>query len=216
MIRFALFGIPVAVDWWFWLIAVLLGGGLTARGPEDWSVVAVWVAVVFISIIVHELGHAVVGRRFGANPAIALHSFGGSTFLPGVEFSRKQSILVSAAGPAAGFLLGLAALGAAQVIGREPPLLRLAILNAIYVNLVWTFANLLPIQPLDGGQILREILGPKRIRLTSMIGFVLAVLLCFWALSTQRIFLAFMLAMFAYYNLQREPIQGGVVKDGGN
>ena len=97
--RFRLFGIPVLVDWWFWISAVLMGGGTNANSPADWSKVAVVCVVMFISIIVHELGHALAGRNFGAHPAIKLHAFGGLTFLPGASFSRMQSIWVSAAGP---------------------------------------------------------------------------------------------------------------------
>ncbi|MBM3835303.1 MAG: hypothetical protein FJ403_18920 [Verrucomicrobia bacterium] len=212
MLRFSLFRIPVVVDWWFWLSCVLLGGGVTAQDRDDWINVGIWTAVVFVSIMVHELGHAFAGRRFDADPAIRLHGFGGTTYLPGGRFSRGQSILVSAAGPLAGLALGGLILGADQVLDGEPRFLRIAMLQGLYVNFVWTFINLLPIQPLDGGQILRELLGPRRIQITSWIGFVLAVLLCLWALSTQRIFSAFMLAMLAYYNFRQEPVEGGVVK----
>jgi Zn-dependent protease len=88
-----------------------------------------------------------------------------------------------------------------------------AVSYALYVNFVWSFLNLLPIHPLDGGQILGQILGPKRRKVTSVIGFVLASLLCVWALSRGLLFSAFMLAMFAYYNLKREMVTGGVVTD---
>lgn len=213
MLRFSLMGIPVGIDWWFWLVSVMLGDGLSARSPEDWARVAVWVAVVFVSIMVHELGHALAGRRYGASPAIALHGFGGTTFLPGGQFTRSQSIIVSAAGPAAGLLLGLLVLGMADVAQGMPRLARLAISYGIYVNLFWTFVNLLPIQPLDGGQILREVLGPRRVGITSAIGFVLAVLLGIWCFAKGLLFSALMLGLLAFYNFRQEPVQGGVVKE---
>src|SRR5262245_32925226 len=102
MLKFRLLGIPVLIDWWFWLSAVLLGGGFSARGPEDWVRVAVWTGVIFVSILVHEMGHALAGAHFGARPGIKLHGLGGLTYLPGANFSRGQSIAASAAGPAAG------------------------------------------------------------------------------------------------------------------
>jgi stage IV sporulation protein FB len=75
MLKFSILGIPVGVDWWFWLMCILLGGGFYAKAPEDWHRVAVWTAVVFVSIMVHELGHALAARRFGVKPLIKLHGF---------------------------------------------------------------------------------------------------------------------------------------------
>lgn len=211
MLRFPLGPIPVQVDWWFWLAAVLLGGGAQAHDPEDWARVAVWVAVVFVSILVHELGHALAGRKFGAGALIRLHGFGGVTLLPGARFNRAQNLLVSAAGPAAGLALGVLVLFASRTIAAPPPMIRLAISDALYVNFVWTFINLLPIQPLDGGQILGHALGPARGGFTAAVGFTVATLLCIWTLTHGMLFSAFMLAMLAYYNLRREPVEGGVI-----
>ena len=213
MMRFSLFRIPIIVDWWFWLSCILLGGGITAQGKDDWIDVSIWSLVVFVSIIVHELGHAFAGRRFGSDPAVRLHGFGGTTYLPGGHFSRSQSIIVSAAGPLAGLALGVIVLGVSLVLTDGPWFLKVALHSALYINFVWTFINLIPIQPLDGGQIVREVLGPSRIQITRWIGFALAVVLCIWALSTKRIFSAFMLAMLAYHNFRQDPIEGGVVKE---
>jgi stage IV sporulation protein FB len=166
---------------------------------------------VFVSIIVHELGHALAGQRYGATPFIRLHGFGGVTFLPGTHFNRVQNIVVSAAGPIAGLSLGFLVLIISMLAADPPRLASLAIRYGLFVNFVWTFLNLLPIQPLDGGQILGQILGPRRTGVTSWIGLVLAVALCALALSQRFIFAAFMLAMLAYYNYSRERVEGGVV-----
>ena len=211
MLKFALFRVPVSVDWWFWLTTVLLGGGASAHDPEDWMRVMVWCLVVFVSILVHELGHAFSGRHFGAAPFIRLHGFGGATFLPGARFTRPQNILVSAAGPAAGLLLGLVVLALAKTLSDLPPLARLVVRDALYVNFFWTLVNLLPIQPLDGGQILGQTLGPRRAQLTAWISFAVASVLCVWTLSRGQAFTAIMLAMLAYHNFRREPVEGGVI-----
>jgi Zn-dependent protease len=211
MLKFTVLGVPVGVDWWFWLTTILLGGGASAHGPEDWLPVGVWVMVVFVSILVHEFGHALAGRRYGATPVIVLQGFGGVTLLPGVRFTRLQNILVSAAGPAAGLSLGALVLLISRWLTDVPPLLGLAIRDALYVNFFWTAVNLLPIQPLDGGQILGQALGPKSAQAVGFIGFVVAGALCVWTLSRELYFSAFMLAMLAYYNLRRIPVRGGVI-----
>lgn len=213
MLKFSLFRIPVGVDWWFWLATALLGGGASAQDPDDWARVAVWMVVVFVSILVHEFGHAVAGKRFGAYPAIRLHGFGGVTFLPGARFTRGQNIFVSAAGPAAGLALGVLIWAVANSVDEVPPLAGLAMRYGLYVNFIWTFVNLLPIQPLDGGQILGQLLGPRHSRTTSSIGFVLAAVLCVWTLSNGLIFSALLLAMLAYYNFRQERVEGGVITE---
>jgi Zn-dependent protease len=211
MLRFPLFGVPVRVEWWFWLTTILLGGGASAHTPEDWTRVGVWAGVVFVSILVHELGHAFAGRHFGSPPSIRLLGFGGVTILPGVHFSRTQSIVVSAAGPAAGFALGLVVWVLSRTLSDLPPLAAIAIRDALYVNFFWTVINLLPIQPLDGGQILGQLLGPRRTRLVSSIGFTLAAALAVWCLTRGLVFSTMMLAMLAYYNFRQERVEGGVI-----
>jgi Zn-dependent protease len=208
MLKFSLFRVPVTIDWWFWLVTALLGGGASAHGPEDWGRVLVWMLVVFVSILVHEFGHAFAGRRFGATPFIRLHGFGGVTFLPGASFTRPQHILVSAAGPAAGLALGLLVLALGRFTEVLPPQM---VTYGLYVNFFWTFINLLPIQPLDGGQILGQVLGPRRERATAIIGFVLAAALGVWCATRGLIISALLLAMLAYYNIRRAPVEGGVI-----
>lgn len=213
MIKLSLFRIPIVVEGWFWLTCVFLGGGFRANDPEDWINVAIWTVVVFVSVTVHELGHALSGKYFGGDPAIKLHGFGGSTFLGGGGFSRNQNILVTAAGPAAGFSLGVAILCLDKIMTGGPELLNTAFRYGLYVNFLWSILNLLPILPLDGGQILRDVLGARRKRLTTGIGFFTAIILCVWALSANFYFSAVMLAMLAYHNYRQEPVEGGVIRD---
>src|SRR4030081_1007638 len=93
-------GVPVRVDWSFWLLAVLLGYG--AR--EGWLLVA-WVAIVLVSILVHELGHAFTLRVYQQQPRVVLYAFGGLTTGSAPPRSRAESIVVSIAGPLSALLL---------------------------------------------------------------------------------------------------------------
>ncbi|MBI3191149.1 MAG: site-2 protease family protein, partial [Pedosphaera parvula] len=113
----------------------------------------------------------------------------------------------------AGLVLGLLIFALSRALPPSTLFFRRVALMGLYINFFWTFVNLLPIQPLDGGQILRELLGPRRQTLTSMVGFVLATLLCVWALLERNIFTALLLGMLAYYNFNRQAVEGGVIKD---
>jgi Zn-dependent protease len=213
MWRFSLFGFPVTVEPWFWLTSFLLGGGLTMRGRDGLAFVAIWMVVVLVSILVHEFGHAFAGRRYGALPEIRLHGFGGVAIMHGGYFDRPQSILVSAAGPAASFALGVVVWLVSKVWLLEEgfPLLTLQFL--LYVNFFWTVINLLPILPLDGGQIIRDVMGPRRLQLVVWIGVVCAGAVALWAFSVGRTFLGIMMIILAFSNYQSQNIQGGVVRD---
>ena len=174
-IHFVLFGFPVRVHPFFWLAALIIG----ARSPDLLTLLA-WAAALFLAILVHELGHALVMRAYGLRPAITLHGLGGVTsdrssgqFVP--RLNAFEQILISAAGPAAGFLLAAAVCGVLAAVGRpvhleygmpygilpiplfeESPLLTEFVASLLFVSITWGWVNLLPIYPLDGGQISRE------------------------------------------------------------
>ncbi|OYU43704.1 MAG: hypothetical protein CFE44_16935, partial [Burkholderiales bacterium PBB4] len=65
MIRFTIFGVPVEIQPMFWLTGAFIGGAINARTKEQILGVLVFMIVEAISILVHELGHALVGRRLG-------------------------------------------------------------------------------------------------------------------------------------------------------
>lgn len=213
MLQFKFLGFPVRVDWFFWIICLLLGGGLSASSGRDWIGVGICAAVIFVSIMVHELGHALAARRFGIFPFIHLHGLGGATVMPGARLTRLEGIQVSAAGPAAGLLLGCLLLILNFTVPRSESgyFMHLAIRFGLFVNFFWTLMNLLPIQPLDGGQILRDVLGPTRRQWTDWTGFVVGALVVVWALSNGMIFLAILMGYLAYQNISRNRAEGGVI-----
>lgn len=145
MIEFSLFGFPVRVHWSFWLLAFFLGGGFYARDPDDWTRVLVAIGVIFVSILVHELGHAFAGRHYRARPEIMLLGTGGLCSLPGTRFTRPQHIFVSFAGPLAGFALAALLYVAAGAVPHHQTLLRQAVAIGLFVNIVSNVLNLLPI-----------------------------------------------------------------------
>ena len=208
MFKFTLFRIPVTVQWWFFLLAAFLGGGLRAQTPEAIHRVLVFMLAAFISILVHEFGHALAGRFFGAKSVqIELHGLGGMAMFPGGSFSRGQNILVTAAGPAASIALAIIFFATAMVVYRdgEPSSYAVSLVHyflgtMMTINVFWSIFNLCPILPLDGGHILRDLLGPGRIKLTCIIGFItlglLGVLL--WTM-TRSIFNMILLLFLGSY-----------------
>ena len=107
MFSFNLFAIPIRVEPWFWLTMALIGGGLTARDSLSILLVLIFMLAGFVSILVHELGHALTIRKFGLPTEITLHGFGGYAIYPPNRLTRIQSFLVTAAGPGLQLALGL-------------------------------------------------------------------------------------------------------------
>ena len=175
MLRFRLFGFPVTVEPWHWLILAFIGGALHIQEREDILRVMLFMMAGFASILIHELGHALMSRLFGCrHVAIVLHGLGGAAISQGANFTRSQQIFVSAAGPALQACCGGASLVLLLLLPRsfDGPA---AMYAFVWVSLFWALINLIPVHPLDGGQILREALGPRRIQLTLKISIVVAV-----------------------------------------
>lgn len=176
---------------------MLLGYG--AR--SGWLLVA-WVAIVLVSILVHEMGHAVALRIFKKRPWIVIHGFGGLTYSTGAYRSKTQSIIVSAAGPlTAMVLLGLPAYVYLQSFSPLDQFLdydKYVIVHDIaWVNIAWSLVNLLPILPLDGGNIAQTLAGRKNARIVSMVTAVAAATYFF---QQQNQFAGMFLMLFGIMN----------------
>jgi stage IV sporulation protein FB len=165
-LRFSLFGIPVRVTPMFWLGSVILGWGAMEQGPPF---LLMWVLVCFVSILVHEMGHALVARWVGCHSVeTALYVMGGvATYRPGRSHTQGKGILIALAGPGAGFILwGLMEFVFAAPLMRfsmlrldqnTTELMYFGIRQWLYLNLWWGLVNLLPVLPLDGGQVCRSV-----------------------------------------------------------
>lgn len=159
-LAFSLFGVPVRVIPWFWLIAALLGFNLLHDPDQGLLLLLIWMGVVFLSILVHEFGHATLAAVFGYPPSILLYHFGGLTlYHPTHGYSTARAILITAAGPAFGLVLAVLAMLAMTFIRplAMHPLGQFTLMQLLYVNVFWTVLNVMPVLPLDGGQICREV-----------------------------------------------------------
>ena len=157
---FRLFRFPVRVHPLFWLGAALLGASILDQ-RNGLLYLLLWIAVVFASILVHELGHALAFRWFGTDSHIVLYIFGGLAVPWAHVNGRWRRIVVSLAGPFAGFLLCALVWGSDELYpwaGQSRPLSN-TYRWLFWVNLVWNLFNLLPVFPLDGGQVSQEVCG---------------------------------------------------------
>ena len=187
-----LFGIPIRIEPVFLLIIVILGIGPGA----DATLLVGWVVIVFVSILGHELGHAVAFLAFGSKPSIVLYGLGGVTTAR-TPPRRWQSVVVSLAGPVPPLvLLGLPALilsGSdwAQASDHREVLLRMV----VWVNVWWGLVNLLPLLPLDGGHVAEEFVGPRVARILTI---VVAVPVAVYAFQQDLIFAAGLALLLGY------------------
>jgi Zn-dependent protease len=210
-LRFSLFGIPVRVHPFFWLFSLVMGWS-----PHSPQLMLIWVGCVFVSILVHELGHALTAQYFGWQPHIVLYSFGGyASFDPTWGHSTARSILVTLAGPGAGFVLFGLVVGIEMLLAHQGVhlsfLARVAFRDMEWINLWWGVMNLLPVYPLDGGQICRAALGHWRpydgVATSLKLSMIIAICVALAAYRFEQIYIAVLFGVLAFENFQ--ALQGG-------
>jgi Zn-dependent protease len=223
MFRFRLGSIPVTVHPSHLLIAAVFGlNALGAGSLRSWpgrvlldptapgqlqtkaAVVLIWVAVVFVSVLVHELGHALAMRAYHYRPSIQLIMFGGFTSPnTNAPLPWGRDVLTTLAGPVSGAGLGLLC----QLLLATHPgeVLGYALLIAAYANYAWAVFNLLPVLPLDGGRIAMAVLSRAFGKAGVAIAHLVALLVCvavavkYWNSGP---FLLLFIALFGFQALQ--------------
>ena len=229
-LAFRLGDIPVRVDPSFWIIMGLFGLQRAAvRGAFNPLVLVEWVGIVFVGILLHELGHAVAFRAFGRQPQVVLYGMGGLTSASG-QLTPGRRLATTLAGPGIGILLGLAAIVALQsgLLGLERlegrslgNLMRLSLsapfqtdqlpelifLDLLFVNIGWGVLNLVPLFPLDGGQSLEALLDllrvPRAQQVTAAISIVVAAAAGVWSLQNGQFFLLIIVVLLGMMNIRR-------------
>jgi stage IV sporulation protein FB len=209
-ISWRMLGIHVRVSPWFWLFSAGFGwlSGICVdpmTGNLMWAKLWPWIVCTFLSVLIHELGHVIMGRLCGQKGNIVLHSMGGLAVGEYHLTRRWQQILIALAGPAIGLLL----FGVVWILVMDPAVIGLRevkglrLLNAIdgaqkmpwlwrgvnfllFMNLMWNVMNLIPVIPMDGGQVVRAALGgttsPSRMRIALGISFIAACAIAVYSL----------------------------------
>ncbi|MDP0490117.1 MAG: hypothetical protein Q7Q71_03595 [Verrucomicrobiota bacterium JB023] len=192
--------------------------------------ILVWMVVAFFSILVHEYGHALTARKHsGGHNHIRLWGMGGLAYHEGSRQTREARLATIAMGPGAGLTLfcltclvmlfvyghstglslvkyltipysGFLTPEALDYVSRNEASVRLFRI-LIYINFWWSLLNLLPVFPLDGGQLLAEYTGKPKLAHT--VGFITAgAMAAFAFLFLKSIFIGVLFGFLALQNLQ--------------
>ena len=163
-----IFGIAIEIHpSWLLILAFVswtLSDGLFPDQYEGWSTWAYWATgilsalLLFITVLIHELAHALVAKRRGLEvPRITLFIFGGVSHMQRQPSSAGEEFQIAAAGPATSLVIS-ALTGASWFFLREANEKVEAVLSYLaVVNLALAVFNILPGFPLDGGRVLRSI-----------------------------------------------------------
>lgn len=156
--KFFIGRIPVRIYPMFWFLIFGIGFLYSYELPRPVPFVFLWAVVILISVLVHELGHALTASVFGQKTRIDLYGMGGMTHRQGKKLKLWQEFLIVLNGPLAGFALYFLAGNLRLATNYAEGSFVIAALNAfVIINLFWTLVNLIPVLPLDGGHLMRII-----------------------------------------------------------
>jgi stage IV sporulation protein FB len=200
MIRFQILGFPVVIHWFFWVNCALLGGALDASSPERMQALIGFLIVACVSVVIHELGHALAMRHYGDRQVnILLYAFGGLA-RGGRWLSRNEDIFVSAAGPFAQLAAAVVIWWLLDAWKPSSPLLDYTLRSFQEISIFWALLNLLPIIPLDGGHISRALFGPMRQKAALTLSLICTGGMAFYAMQKFGMISVFFFGMFAWNN----------------
>ena len=202
--RFKVMGFHVNVRPGFLMLcAVYLLLGLSRKDPL-WSI-ASFAAIVFVSIVVHELGHALMCRRLKVRVSdVEIHGFGGHVM--SAQTTARNQFLISIAGPGAGLSIGLPMLIPFLMMDL-PPVAEVVVGQIVWVNVGWSLVNLIPMKPLDGGQAFHSIMdmytdARQAAYITGVLGLILGIVIAVVGWQVGAVFLAIIGVYVAYNNFQ--------------
>jgi Zn-dependent protease/CBS domain-containing protein len=214
---FRLLGVPVRLHFTFILLLIFLV--VTGLGGESGGIWSLFILGLFASVLFHEMGHAVVAKRFGVKTReIVMFPIGGVSRMERT-LRPKEELWIAFAGPLVNILLAGAIFGY-MAWSREGMDFRLGELlepgnvkvmpRLAFANLLLAGFNLLPAFPMDGGRILRALLSYVRspdeaTRMAAWMGRALAISMGLYGLISAQFLLVF-IAFFVYLGAAQEGV----------
>ena len=136
---------------------------LTVDGAIPWIIGSAAAVGLFVSVALHELGHAWAALRYDLEvESITLWILGGLASLSAIPREWNKEFWIAVAGPATSILTGLACYGALFVIPTSQPVLVFVVGWLAVTNVVLAVFNMVPAFPMDGGRVLRALLARNR------------------------------------------------------
>jgi Zn-dependent protease len=193
-----IFGIKLRIHLTFFLLLVFVFVTDIKEGYKQAGLSVLFVCAIFTCVVIHELSHSLVARRFGREPkSIMLLPIGGVATIDMMPTKPSQEIAISIVGPVTNIVIAilLALFGGmkmAVALTNQSNLTvsQIFITDLIVANIVLAVFNLIPALPMDGGRIFRSILALK-------FGFLRATL---WAVTIGKVIALFFIALGFFYN----------------
>ncbi len=229
--RFRLGPYPVIIKFSVVIIGLLVGMQFVTEGEYllALTIGGTWTLAIVVAVLTHELGHAVMVRRYGGEPTITIWAFGGFTqWAEETPMPDRRRFVVAASGSALQLLIafvvfwlgrtGLLGVTMASVFDRNPfafpsdayligGLGGFALAVVVYVGMVWSLFNYLPIRGLDGYHMLATFLlqrmpAKRAIPLVNRLSIVIGLGAAGWFFLQGEYFIAFFIVLMAFNGLR--------------
>jgi stage IV sporulation protein FB len=196
--------IPIVIHPTFWIFAALIGFFLAGG---NLLLALLWIGIIFVSVLFHEMGHALTALFFGRNPRIELVALGGLTYHDGEKLAFWKQFIIVFNGPLFGFFLYVITAVLLNIPGLIQGKLLLVLLTLTNrVNLIWTILNLLPVLPLDGGQLMRilfeGVFGVRGVRYSFFASMLVSLAISLLSFLFQQILVGAFFFLFAFQSFE--------------
>ncbi len=187
--------IPLSIQPSFWILSFFIGF-LNSTAPLQ---IFFWIGVVLLSVVVHELGHALTAIYWGQRVRIELTAFGGVTIREkGAELTPLKEFFCIAMGPLAGFLLA----AVVYIIPASSQAVASALYTIVVANIIWSMLNLLPVHPLDGGKLMaivfENFFGHAGLRFSYFLSALLAIVFGLTFMILHSVLMSSFFLLFAF------------------
>ena len=203
------------------------------ESPGFVPLLVLWAGAVLVSVLIHEMGHAAAFRQAGLDSEIVLYHFGGLAIpvagrmvgRSAGRLSSRENLAIAAAGPLAQLLFAALVVVVVRVAGYDvrtlpayvlwipeaaggKPILNVGMFTLVnclvWPSIAWAVLNLIPVWPLDGGRIARELISlfGGTVRHSLIVSLVCAAGFAAWGFTGQQIYLGFLFASLAVGNWQ--------------
>ena len=213
-------GIGIYVHWTFWLLIawIALQGATSIAALRAVAMIF----SVFACVVFHELGHALMARRYGIETHdITLLPIGGVARLERMPDEPRQELWVALAGPAVNVVIAAVLFAVWWISGAVEPLVGLQtfgddfLADLTKVNLFLVVFNLIPAFPMDGGRVLRALLATHfdymfATQFAASVGQGIAILFALAGLLIPGMWMMLFIALFVYLGAQQESHAAGV------